>query len=440
MLSAPSARILQKVWRGALGRREFRLLFAGRTVSSFGDRLVPVALAFAVLDLTGSVTDLGVVLAAQTVPLVSFVLMGGVWADRLPRQLVMLTSDAVRALAQGASAVLLLTGQAHVWELAAFQAVYGTAEAFFGPASTAVVPQTVDEPHLQQANALLGLTDGFSAVLGPAVAGLIVATLGPGWGLAVDAVTFVASAAFLSKLRITNEPSAAQVSTLHQLRAGWRTFRTHTWLWVTAGYFALFLAFGYSPLQVLGPQVARRSLGGAGAWAAISAARGVGALLGGGLGLRWRPRHPLRAAFIVFIIGTPGLLAAVAAHAPVPIIAALAVIDGVTVAFFNTMWFTAIQSDVPPSELSRVASWDEVGSLALQPLGQAASGPIAVAVGLSATLYGASGLTLILLLGVLAVPAVRNFSHRAHTSPSAEDNPIDPPRPGKSESTRQATR
>ena len=129
---------MRGVRSGALSRGAFRLLFAGRTVSSFGDRLVPVALAFAVLDLTGSVTDLGLVLAAQTVPLLAFVLLGGVWADRLPRQLVMLVSDAVRAVAQGACAALLLTGHAQVWELIALQALYGSAVGFFAPAATAV--------------------------------------------------------------------------------------------------------------------------------------------------------------------------------------------------------------------------------------------------------------------------------------------------------------
>jgi predicted MFS family arabinose efflux permease len=376
-----------------------------------------VALAFAILDLTGSVTDLGVVLAAQTIPLVLFVLLGGVWADRLPRQLVMLCSDLVRAVAQAASAFLLLTGRAQVWELAALQAVYGTAEAFFGPASTAVVPQTVDASRLQEANALLGLASSVSAVLGPAMAGAIVATIGPGWGLAIDAVTFVLSAAFLSRLRIPTAPPAAATRTIDQLRAGWRTFRSQTWLWVTAGYFALFLAFGYSPLLVLGPQVARRFLGGATAWAAISVARGIGSLAGGGLGLRWRSKHPLRAAFIVFLIGTPALLAAVAAHAAVSLIVALAVIDGVTGAFFNTMWFTAIQTRIAPAELSRVASWDYLASLVPQPVGQALAGPIAGDIGTGATLYGASGLTLVLLLTVLAVPAVRNFTYE-QSSPS----------------------
>ena len=398
---------------GVWSSRNFRALFAGSAVSAFGDRLVPVALAFAVLDLTGSVTDLGLVLAAQTVPQVVFVLLGGVWADRLPRQALMLSSDLVQAASQGVSAVLLLTGRAQVWELAALQAVYGTAAAFFGPASTAVVPQTVDAGRLQEANALLALSRSVSAVLGPAVAGAIVATVGAGWGLAVDSVTFVMSAGFLSQLRIRHLRPVQSTRMSDELRAGWQTFRSRTWLWVTAGFFALFLAFGYSPLQVLGPQVARRFLGGAGAWAAISVARGIGSLAGGGLGLRWRPQHPLRAAFIVFIIGTPALLAAVAAHVAVPIIIAFALIDGITSAFFNTVWFTAIQTDVPPGELSRTASWEYLASVTPLPLGQAIAGPIAGAVGIGATLYGAGGLTLVLLLFVLAVPAIHNFSYRS---------------------------
>ncbi|HZL54819.1 MAG TPA: MFS transporter, partial [Solirubrobacteraceae bacterium] len=262
---------------GPLRNAQFRLLFAGRAISSLGDRVVPLALSFAVLDLTGSVTDLGIVFAAQTLPLVLFVLLGGVWADRLPRQFVMLASDGVRALAQGLSAVLLLSGSAHIWELAVLQAVYGAAEAFFGPASVAIVPQTVDERDLQPANALLGLSGNLADVLGPALAGVIVATAGPGWGLATDAATFVASAAFLALMRPRALAAASEFaagSTLAQLRAGWHAFRSRTWLWVTVVFFTVFLAFVYSPLQVLGPQVAKVSLGGPGAWAAISVALG----------------------------------------------------------------------------------------------------------------------------------------------------------------------
>jgi predicted MFS family arabinose efflux permease len=374
-----------------------------------GDRLVPVALAFAVLELTGSVTDLGIVLAAQTIALVVFVLAGGIWADRLSRRRVMLASDYLRAAAQAATAILLLTGHARIWELAALQAVYGGAEAFFGPAAVAVVPETVDADSLQQANALLALSDNLAAVVGPATAGVIVAVVSPGWGLAFDAVTFLASAACLTAMPALHGAVAERSSMLGELRAGWSAFRARAWLWITVVCFTLYVGLCWAPLQVLGPQVARLWLGGPGAWAAISVALGVGSVLGGVLALRLRPRYPLRLAFGVFVVATPALTALIAAHAPLPLIAAVALLDGCTGTLFNTFWFTAMQSDVPAGEQARVSSWDYLGSLALAPAGQAVAGPVAAAVGLSATLYGAAILTFVFFAAALAAPAVRNF-------------------------------
>ncbi len=399
------------VFRGPLRFRAFRLLFAAQSISAIGDRLVPVALAFAVLDLTGSVTDLGIVLAAQMIPLMLFVLIGGIWADRLRRERIMLASDCTRAVAQGVTAWLLLTGRAQIWQLATLQAVYGMAEAFFSPAATAVVPQTVDAGDLQAANAMMGLSNNFAAVLGPAAAGVIVATIGSGWALAIDGATFLGSAVCLMLMPLqTSVVTTAKATMVTELRAGWRAFRARTWLWVTVLFFTLYIGFCFAPLEVLGPQVARLSLGGPGAWAAISVALGVGALAGGALGLRWRPRYPLRAAFAVFLVTTPALIALIASHAPLVLILVAALVDGGTGTLFNTFWFTALQSDVPAGELSRVASWDYLGSLVLQPLGQAVSGPLAGAIGLSTTLYLAAGLALVFFAVVLAAPPVRNFS------------------------------
>ncbi len=395
--------------RGPLRGRDFCLLFYGQAISALGDRLVPVALAFAVLDLTGSVTDLGLVAAAQTAPLVIFVLLGGVWADRLPRQRVMLGSDVVRGLAQGISALLLLSGTAHIWQLAALQAVYGTAEAFFGPASTAVVPQTVGPSQLQRANALLSLSANVAAVLGPALAGVIVASIGSGWGLAIDAVTFAVSAAFLAAMRIAPAVPVPRASTLAELRAGLRSFRSRTWLWITVLFSALFLGFVFAPLLVLGPEVARTSLGGAGAWAAISTALGLGSLAGGVVGLRLCPSYPLRVSFIAFLIGGPALFLLLAAHAPLPSIVLAALIVGGAITFFTTLWYTALQREIPAAELSRVSSWDYLGSLALLPLGQALSGPVAEAIGVSTTLYVSAALFTLLVVAVLSVPAIRRF-------------------------------
>ncbi len=404
---------LTVVRAGALSHRPFRLLFAGQAISAVGDRVVIVALAFAVLALHGSVTDLGLVAAAQSLPLVVFVLLGGVWADRLPRQRVMLMADLVRAVAQGASAALLVAGSATVGELIVLQMAAGAGRAFFGPAATAVVPQTVPPERLQDANALIGLSQNVAAIVGPALAGALVALIGAGWGLAVDAATFVASAACLSAMHAQPSSTAPRASTLSELRAGWDAFRSRRWLVVVVAFFTLYLGFVYSPWLVLGPQVARTALGGVGAWAAISTALGIGALAGGVLGLRYRPRHPLRVALLAFLPAGPALYVLLAAHAPVALMVAFAVVDGVSGTLFNTLWYTALQRDVPPGELSRVASWDYLGSVAIQPLGFAFTGPVATALGTSTTLYGAAVLFVVLLLGVLAVPDVRNFTDPA---------------------------
>lgn len=395
----------------------FRMLFAGKAVSSLGDKLVPVALSFAVLDLTGSITDLGIVMGAQTAAVVAFVLAGGVWADRLPRRAVMLVSDGVRMLAQGASAALLLTGSAHVWQLAVLQALYGAAEGFFGPASIAIVPQTVAAEELQQANALLGLTDNVASVLGPAIAGVLVAGAGAGWGLAGDAATFALSAVALGVMRLgpaadAQAQAAPARGMLADLRDGWRSFVSRRWLWVSVAYFTLFVGFVFAPYQVLGPAVARSALGGAGAWAAINVALGLGSVGGGLLGLRWRPAHPLRVTILMFAVAEPALFVLLGLHADLAAIIAVALFDGSVGSLFNAFWYTAVQSRIPPGEISRVTSWDYLGSLVLQPAGLAATGPVAVAVGVSTTLYGAAGLAVLLAAAVLAVSAVRNFTLR----------------------------
>jgi predicted MFS family arabinose efflux permease len=406
---ARAARSLERVG-GVPAQRAFRLLFAAQSISSLGDRLVPVALAFAVLDLTGSATALGAVLAAQTIPLVAFVLFGGVWADRLSRRRVMLASDLVRAVSQGSSAALLLTGRAHVWELVALQAVYGTAVAFFGPAALALLPETVETSQLQQANSLIALSGNVAAVIGPAVAGVIVAASHPGWGLAFDAVTFLGSAACVAAMPPVVAAVRERAPMLSELRAGWSAFRARRWLWITVACFTLYVGFGWAPWQVLGPQIARQSLGGPGAWAAIVVALGVGSVAGGLIALRFRPRYPLRMSMCVFVTVTPAMMASVAAHAPLPLILALALIDGSAGTMFNTFWFTSMQSDIPAGEQARVFSWDYLGSTAMLPLGQALSGPVAATLGLSTTLYCAAGVTFVLFALGLSARAVRDFS------------------------------
>jgi predicted MFS family arabinose efflux permease len=396
---------------GPLRHRPFALLFAARAVSSLGDGLVVVALSFAVLELTGSVTDLGLVIGAQSAALVVFVLLGGVWSDRLARRSVMLLADAVRMVAQGISAALLIAGTAHVWQLVVLQAAYGAAKGFFSPASVAIVPEVAAPADLQPANALLGLSENATAVLGPAIAGVIVATTSPGWGLAADAASFFLSGVLLLGVQAARgapAPSERSPSVIAELRDGWGVFRSMRWLWATVLYFTLYMGIVYPPFQVLGPAIARSSLGGAGAWAAITAAFGTGAVLGGLVGLRWRPAHPLRSSILMFLWASL-LFVLLALHASLWTLILLAAIDGATSSIFNTFWFTAMQTRVSPGDLSRVSSWDHLGTLLLGPLGLAAVGPVAGALGYSATLYGAAAINLLLTLAVLAVREVRNL-------------------------------
>jgi MFS family permease len=408
---------------GAWRSRSFRLLVVGQGVSSVGDGVAPVALSFAVLELTGSVRDLGVVLAARSLPLIVFVLAGGVLADRLPRKVVMLSSDLVRAGAQGGCAVLLLSGVARVWELAALQALYGAARAFFGPASTGIVPELVDAEDLQEANSLMGVAENLSSVVGPALGGVVVVAAGAGWGLAFDAAAFVVSAVSLQLMRLADASRPLRRSAVAELREGWRAFRGRRWLWTSVAALPLILVVVFAPLDVLGPEVARTHLGGAGAWAAISTATGIGAVLGGAVGFRWHPRFPLRAAFLLTIAGEPALLFLLARHELLPLIIAFGLVSGLAATVFNVLWFTALQREVPANQLSRVSSWDEIGSNALQPLGLALVGPIAVAIGVSTTLYLAAGLAALLTLSVVSVRAVRDFQ----LSPLTEqEEPLDP--------------
>jgi MFS family permease len=263
----------------ALRERQFRLLFTGQIVSLLGDAITGVALAFAVLDLTGSASDLGYVFAAKAVPLVAFLLVGGVFADRLPRRAVMLTADVTRGAAQGAVALLVLTHSAHIWELVVLQAVSGTATAFFNPASTGLTPMTVSPERLQQANALRGLSMASTGIAGSVISGALVVGVGPGWALAIDAASFAVSAFFLAQLRLPAHEKLPPQSFLSDLREGWREFASRTWVWVIVLAASIGNMMG-SVFGVLGAVISKASLGGAGAWAAILASLGIGSLVG----------------------------------------------------------------------------------------------------------------------------------------------------------------
>ena len=384
--------------------RNFRLLFAGQATSLLGDGMVTVALSFAVLDLTGSVSDLGIVLAAQAIPLVTFLLVGGVWADRLPRRAVMLGADALRFVVQALSAVLLIAGTAKIWQLVVLQAIYGLATAFFQPAISGLMPLVTRAEDLQRANALRGMAQSGGRFAGPALAGVLVAAFGAGWALAVDAATFAVSAATLAAMAVPLTAKLRPQRFLRDLVDGWRQFAALPW----AVAIVTAIAAGSIPWaawSVLGPQVARNSLGGVGAWALIVAVDGVGMLIGGIVAMRIRPRRPLVAATLALLV-VPVPLALLALEAPVAVIATVSLGTGFATTFFNALWETALQRSVPPAALSRVTAYDWFGSLALNPVGYAVIGPIAAALGLRTTLWLASAAMLVTIAAPLLVPSV----------------------------------
>jgi predicted MFS family arabinose efflux permease len=402
----------------ALREGRFRFLFGANAVSVLGDNVVPVALAFAVLDLTGSAADLGLVLMARLAPMAFLSLAGGVWADRLSRRNLMVTANLARFLSQGVLGFLLVAGVARLWELAVLQAAHGAASAFYRPASTGLLPELVSRERLQEANALLFMTLSVSTVAGPAIAGVLVATVGSGWAILVDSASFAVASLLLVRLGpLGRLQQVERASFLRELADGYAEVRARTWVWVSILHFSLFQLVFLSTFPVLGPLVALRSLGGPSAWALIAASFGVGTVVGGLLALKTHPRRPLFACYVL-IIGTVPSLFLLGVAAPVGAIAAAMAVAGVAMSFGTTVWETILQEQIPREALSRVAAYDWVGSLVLRPAGLAVVGPIAAAITVRSTFVGAASLLLAGTLVVLTVPSIR-----ALTRPVAERTP-----------------
>jgi len=391
-----------------LRTREFRLLFGGQAVSVLGDRMAVVALAFAVLEIGGSTSDVGLVLAAGAFPLVVTVLAGGVVADRTSRRAVMFVADLVRIVSQGTMAALLIAGGAEVWMLALVAGVTGAATGFFSPASTGLLPEVVLAEQLQPANGLRASAVSTGEILGPVVGGVLVAAAGAGWAIAVDAATFAVSAACLAMLRVPTRVAAQPSSFVADLREGWIAFRSRRWVWTFVVYFAIVNVL-WGAWGVLGPIVSERDLGGAAAWGAILAAMGVGALAGSLLATRVKPSRPLLLAALadgLFVLP----LAFLAAVTSVPLIACGAALSGAGMALAITVWESTLQRHIPGESLSRVSSYDWFGSLAFAPLGLAIWGPVAAAIGIGVSLWLAFGLAVVFTLALISVPDIRHLT------------------------------
>ncbi|MGN6202495.1 MAG: MFS transporter [Solirubrobacterales bacterium] len=407
-----------------LGEPAYRRLWIGRTASLIGDGIAPIALAFAILDLTGSATDLGIVLALHGLVLIALILVGGVIADRISPRRAMLGADLTRTISMGLIAVLLLTGVAEIWQLALLYAVDGAATAFFNPASNAIAPQIVPPSRLQEANALLTFSRWTGKVAGPALAGVMLALGSPGSALAIDAATFAVSAACLWGIRAPGvRPEGESENFLAELRHGWREFSSRSWLVAVVLSAAITNAIFFPGFQVLGPTVANESLGGSSSWALIAALWGVGGLFGGLFALSIRPRRPLLVSESLILV-FPIPIALLAIPATTGVIAAGALLAGAAVSQAEILYETTIAQHVPQDALARVTAYDWFGSLALEPVGLALVGPVAAGIGISTSLWLGAGVIILCLLLVLAMPSVRRLE-----AVKTEATPIPPPRP-----------
>ncbi|MGW7051061.1 MFS transporter [Streptomyces sp. NPDC054887] len=400
---------------------QFARLFAGQSLSVLGDRVSFVAVPFAVLSVGGSAADVGLVAAAGLLPMLLFTLVGGVWADRFRRHRIMLVSDVVRCVVQGLIAVLLLTGVAEVPHLALLMILFGTADAFFMPAATGLMPLVVAPGRLREANALRGFVQSSGLVLGPALAGGLVALAGPGGALALDALTFAVSAAFLARLRPRETPPGTRKVTggetfWRDLREGWAQVRGRSWLRSGMAAMAVYHVVVLPSVFVLGPVLAEREWGGAAGWAVVVAAFGVGSIAGDVCAYRLKVARPMAVAAAALAMASCQAVV-IGSGAPLVWIAILEAVTGVAVSLFFVLWETALQTHVPETALSRVSSYDYLLSAGLMPLGLALAGPVSESVGVRPTLYAMTLVAVPAALALLCVPSVRRLP--AHVSATA---------------------
>jgi hypothetical protein len=408
-------------YQGVLRHPNFRYLFLGQAASVIGDQVIVVAIALFVTQLTGSPTDLGLVLGAQALPMIALLLFGGVWADRLPRHRIMIVTDLVRFVLHAIVAVLILTGSVRIWELVVIEALFGAARAFFQPAYSGLLPQTVPEELIQDGRALTESMASIGFLVGSALATALVLGVGAGEAFAFDAATFLLSAVLLTRVRPRprGETAAAASETVwHALRSGWREVRSRTWVWVTIAVFTGAILCVYAQWYALAPVVARDLYGSAGVFGALEIASGVGAVCGSATASRWRPAHPLATGFVL-ALSWPLMAATFALGAPLALVTVFAFGTGFGFSLLMIWWETALARYIPPSALSRVSAWDWMGSLALLPLGYALAGPLASAVGASTVLGVGSAIGFVLLLLGIAPRATRALSGE----PLAEECP-----------------
>lgn len=399
-----------------LRNARFSLLLAGRTIAVIGGAFAPVALAFGVLHLPeGDARTLSIVLAAESIPLVVLLLIGGVIADRLPRNRVILAGQLGSAFAFGLLGLMIFVGWTPLWALCAAAALSGASMAILYPALTGIIPEVVPEDRLQAGNALLSMGVNTGRILGVVASGFVVASLGGAWGLVIAALFFVAGAGFISRLTTSSSGttgSLAAHSVFSDLKDGWTEFTSHEWLWVIVAQWSLLVMLFNAVHGVLGPVLADAEMGGPRAWSWILAGEGVGMVIGVFISFRLRPKHPILLPVLLLLPTLPLPWLLMGLGTPVWTIVVAAVFMGLAFEVFGIMWNTTMQREVPRDALSRVSSYDALGSLMFGPIGLLLAGPVSEWIGPHAAMIACSVLLFLVGLAPLFSRDVRTLTWR----------------------------
>ncbi len=418
--------------RALLRQAPFRNLWAGQTLSSVGDAMIVVVIGLYLTQESGSSRDVGLVLAAYAAPLVLFLLVGGVLADRLPRRGLMIATDLVRAGLHGLLAVLILLDAVQLWHMLVIGVLFGAAEAFFRPAYTGLLPATVQEHEIQTAQAVTAASRETAIIAGPAIGTALVFGLGASAAFALDALTFVASVVFLLRVRPRRRGyDHVPASFLADLREGWVAVRERTWVWATICGFSVALLCGLAPFFTLGAAVSEAGYGTAAIFGIVQISWGAGTLAGSLVAVRWRPRRPMLTG-ILWTLPWPLTFAVFALAAPEVALFAGTAAGGFGVGMFGVWWETALAERIPPQLLSRVSAYDWMGSLALLPAGYVLAGLIGDAVGPQSTLLVGAGVALLALAAALLPRQTRTLRAipRGQTVAAAQAQELpDPPPP-----------
>ncbi len=426
MVTSPAVPARRRVRRPEWAGRNYVLLTAAAIVTNLGSHGALIAAAFAVLQSGGDAGDVGLVAAARTLPLVLFLLIGGAVADRLPRHRVMVAANALNCVSQAAFAVLVLAGDSQLWQMMLLTALCGAGQAFFNPAAEGMLMSSVSGEQASRAFALFRMAMHGAAIGGAALGGALIAAMGPGWVLAVDAAAFAVAGALRAFLQVGHigrrEPGGGLVA---DLRDGWKEVRSRPWLWGIVCQFTVVVAVVGAAESVYGPLVAQDELGGAGPWGMALAAFGAGTLLGALLMMRWKPRRLLLAGTLcVFPLALPS--AALAVPLPISGLTVTMLVSGVAIEVFGVAWMTALHQEIPEEMLSRVCAYDWFGSVAMLPLATALAGPAESVFGRSASLWGCAALVVLVTAAVLFVPDVRRLTRRTTKIAAGKPATVEP--------------